>query len=262
MNLDKDSTELTSWLGSFFTFLIFAVISAYIYYKVGVLLNKQDIDILETSNFLALTDDDQINFDKGLNIAVALITDDSDKEELFNDPTIGEIVFNHYKWGKTPDGKHISGRYRIESHPCTREELGLDGDGTNAKFLPINANFRNAVDAQHKKLLCLNREDLMMYGNFQTEKAQLLNVQFVKCHDRTDCKSDKEIKSFLRDSYLFMLSNQVRFDNSEFGKKAIIAESVTTWMIMNTQIQQTIPWKLQTTELELQDLIVDFDEIT
>ncbi len=58
MNLDKDSTELTSWLGSFFTFLIFAVISVYIYYKVGVLIDKQDIDILTTNNFLALTDDD------------------------------------------------------------------------------------------------------------------------------------------------------------------------------------------------------------
>ena len=93
MNLDKDSTELTSWLGSFFTFLIFAVISAYIYYKVGVLLNKEDIDILETNNFLALTDDDQINYDKGFNIAVALT--EYEDTEPFNDPTIGELVFNH-----------------------------------------------------------------------------------------------------------------------------------------------------------------------
>ena len=49
---------------------------------------KRDVDILQTVKYLALTDQDEFNFDQGLNIAVAFTGYDSDTE-LFDDPTIG-----------------------------------------------------------------------------------------------------------------------------------------------------------------------------
>lgn len=127
---------------------------------------KQDVDILQTSNFLALTDDDVINYDKnGFNIAIALSAYNSEREP-FNDPSIGELVFKHYRWGMNADGTLYSGKSRLESHPCSLEELGLDENKSKSRFFPINGNFEASVEFYHKKFLCLNREDLVVYGDF------------------------------------------------------------------------------------------------
>ena len=49
-----------------------------------------------------------------------------DVEEPILDPSYGKIVFNSYSWGQTDET--LAGRTRIESHACTRKELGLDDD--------------------------------------------------------------------------------------------------------------------------------------
>ena len=108
------------------------------------MLFKRDDDILQTVQYLALTDQDEFTFDQGLNIAVAFTGYDSDTEQ-FDDPTIGQVVFNHYKWGENPDGSYSSGRYPIKSHTCTPAELGLEGDPALSKFLPINEKFKGTV---------------------------------------------------------------------------------------------------------------------
>ena len=88
--------------------------------------------------------------------------------ELFDDPTIGQVVFNHYKWGENADGSYSSGRYPIKSHSCTRAELGLEGDPVESKFLPINERFKSTVSLYQKKFLCLDKEDLVMFGDWNS----------------------------------------------------------------------------------------------
>ena len=80
-------------------------------------------------------------------------------------------MFNHYKWGENADGSNFAGRKPLKSHPCTREELGLEGDPSQSKFLPINENFRGNIEFYHKKFLCLEKEDLVVYGDFGTARA-------------------------------------------------------------------------------------------
>ena len=128
---------------------------------------RRDVDILQTVKYLALTDRDEFNFDQGLNIAVAFTGYDSDME-LFDDPTIGQVVFNHFKWGENADGSYSSGRFPIKSHSCTRAELGLEGDSAQSNFLPINERFESTVSLYHKKFLCIDKEDLVMYGDWNT----------------------------------------------------------------------------------------------
>ena len=144
MNLDSGSTQLNSWMGSICSFFLIGIVLAYVYQKVDVLLFKRDVDILQTTAYLALTDQDEFNFDKGLNIAVAFTGYDSDTE-MFDDPTIGQVVFNHYQWGENPDGSYSSGRFPINSHTCSSVELGLEGNPAESKFLPINENFKSTV---------------------------------------------------------------------------------------------------------------------
>ena len=128
---------------------------------------------MQTTIVGALTDDDSFTYDMGLNIAVALTRYDS-VVEPFDDPTVGQVVFNHYKWGPNPDPGEapFSGRYQLKSHYCTREELGLDDDKSKAGFYPYS---NNNVEFYHRKFLCVDKEDIEVYGDWNTNKAQFLN---------------------------------------------------------------------------------------
>lgn len=118
----------------------------------------------------ALTDEDIFTYENGLNFAMAFTAYDGETEP-FDDPTIGQLVFNHYKWGVDSDGKPFSGRYPIKSHKCTREELGLDGDPTKAKFHTVQDGMRENIDFYHKKFLCIDKQDLKLFGDFSSSKA-------------------------------------------------------------------------------------------
>lgn len=87
--------------------------------KFFVLIDKMDVDLLETNLALALTDDYVFEYKNGLNFAIAF-TGFDDNFELFDDPTIGQVVFNHFKWGENADGSTKSGRYLVQHHSCTR----------------------------------------------------------------------------------------------------------------------------------------------
>ena len=138
--------------------------------KLDILIRKDDQQLLQTTIFRALTDNDEFSYDMGFNFAIALTRYDSETEP-FDDPTIGHIQFNHFKWGTNPDGTLFSGRYPIRSHMCTREELGLDGDKSKARFYPVTEGMLPNVDFYHKKFLCIDKEDINMYGDFSTQKA-------------------------------------------------------------------------------------------
>ena len=74
-----------------------------------------------------LDDDATFGLANGFRVAAAL-TSYSDSEPIFDDPTIGEVIFNHYKWGQNPDGSLFADRFKIPTHYCTRQELGLEID--------------------------------------------------------------------------------------------------------------------------------------
>ena len=179
-------------------------------------------------------------------MAVAFTAYDSNPEPIL-DPTYGELVFNHFMWGPQPDGSYTTERRRIKKHTCSREELGLDGDPDKAVFLPIYEDSRDEVDFYSKKFECVDKEDLILYGDYSSYKASQFNVQFIKCHDRPDCKSQEEITAFIRNKFLLILYNQVRFDSTRYEWDSIIHESKIMWLPVNSQVQQTTPFKVLTT---------------
>ena len=67
---------------------------------------------------------------------------------------------------------------------CSREELGLDGS-TNSTFLPIHPGSYGNIDLYRKKFLCVDPEDMYIFGNFESYKARLMNVQLIKCNNET-----------------------------------------------------------------------------
>ena len=74
------------------------------------------------------------------------------------------------------------------------------------------------VNFYHKKLLCPDLDDLVIYGDFNAYTAQQLRVNLVKCHGRPECKSDEEIIEFLADKFLLVVYNQIRFVSDNQGR--------------------------------------------
>jgi len=91
-------------------------------------------------------------------------------------------------------------------------------------------------------------------------------VQFIKCnkelHPDIECKSDEEITEFMRDKWILLLYNQIRFDSNYYGEEAIIQESRIMWVPVNSQIQQSLPFKIMKTKLFLQDESINLDDLT
>lgn len=96
--------------------------------KVGILLERKDVDILTTTQTMHYQDDANFTSANGLNFAIAFTAYDSESEWIL-DPTYGELVVNSYAWG--PDSNSDSTFLEekpIETHICSKEELGLSPD--------------------------------------------------------------------------------------------------------------------------------------
>ena len=59
-----------------------------------------------------------------------------------------------------------------------------------------------------------------------------------------------------------MLSNNIRFQPRLFGSDAVVEESTIRWIPIDTQNQQSLPFKVQTSRINLQDHFVNFDSLT
>ena len=262
MKLDKNTNQIQSHMGSYLSILATLIILAYAYRKADVLIARKDVDILSTINDQAFTQHDIFSYENGLNIAVAFTAYDGDPVTLL-DPTIGQVVFNHFYWGPQDDGTFGSERIPIKSHTCSRVELGLDQDEEGSRFLPIYETSKQEVEFYHRKFQCVDKEDLFLHGDYNSLTANQFNVQLQRCHDRSDCKSEAEIDAYLRNKYLIFFYNQIRFDSRHYGKASIVPESRLNWVQVNTQVQQTIPFKISSTQLYLQDhTFVNLDDLT
>ena len=80
--------------------------------------------------------------------------------------------------------------------------------------------------------------------------------------DRPECKSEAEILDYFSGSWLALLSNQVRFENSILGEQSIIPESRLFWVSINKQLSLVYPFEVKTTMVNLQDELVNLDELT
>ena len=183
--------------------------------KLDVLISKKDVDILSTVKESYFDDKDIFSHRNGLNVAVAFTAYDNEREWIL-DPSFGSLIFNAYSWGPRDDGTYVTERKQLKSHVCTPDELNIshsddddDDDDNKAKFLKARPSSNEFVRANQKKLLCLNKEDIYVYGDFNSYNARQLNIQLVKCKggEKAGCKSDKSILEFFRNKFLVIYSN-------------------------------------------------------
>ena len=137
-----------------------------------------DIVLAVRDNYL--TDSDAFTGRQGMNVAFALTGFDSVRENIL-DPEYASIQFMYSQWEVLEDGEIWSDEFEVESHPCTEEELGLTpGD---SKFMPIHESSLDYMKLYKEKFVCVNQDDLEIYGTFSSKKAKNFRMYLNRCHD-------------------------------------------------------------------------------
>ena len=140
------------------------------------------MDVLSTINDRHFTPEDKINYkNDGFNIAAAFTAFDSETEYIL-DASYGELVFMHYFWGIQENGEYAAGRRRLKTiHNCTQDELGLSEDASTSKFFKTSKQNRDIINTYTKKFVCADESEMEVFGDFNSDNAQLMNIQLIKC---------------------------------------------------------------------------------
>ena len=216
------------------------------------------------------TYEDTFTAEEGLFIAAAL-TEYDDNTEVIEDKQFGELVIEHYGWGY--EGALGTKSTSLKEHYCSDAELGLasqaETDSTGSSIYPIFESSKKEVQTWKKKFKCIPREDLIIWGDYNSAKAQQISVKFEMCDDTKErfkgvtCKEKEEIQKWLQRKFIILLYNQMRFDPKGFHEAAIISESRINYIPISSQVRQIIPFKVEQTNLSLQDYdIIQLDSWT
>ena len=209
MKLDQGQSSLKSVMGTVLSFIYFTIVIGYTVQKFDILISRKDVDIALAVRDNYFGDDDAFKGSAGFNVAIAL-TSFSEERQVELLPEYAELRVEYSIWDVKEDGKIFSDKIKLESHPCSHEELGLTGD--HSKFMPIHETATAYVILFKNKFMCLEQKDLEIYGNFNAKKAKILRAYLDRCHDKEYCKTEKEIDKYMEDKYLLILRNQIRFD--------------------------------------------------
>ena len=94
-------------------------------------------------------------------------------------------------------------------------------------------------------------QPISTYGNFQTESAKILLIIFERCDHglRKTCKSDEELKNWLKDKYLVFAYNKQVFNSTGFKEKAINKYAWIDWLPFDINNSMLTPYTIQQSEL-------------
>ena len=108
----------------------------------------------------------------------------------------GHVSAFYKRWGHPEDGPGTT-YHKIETRPCTKEELGLTDDQSKSKFWAIKESNRAFLNDYYDRLFCFDDDqNLAVRGSFNSGSAQGLSIQFVACDfkNNSTCKSHQEIQ--------------------------------------------------------------------
>ena len=101
-------------------------------------------------------------------MAAALTGYDEDNEGFIGNRKYGELVFEYYGWGNDQDFALEGGR--IGSHPCTKEEVGIE-QGPGTKAFPIHETSIFEVEQYLPNFLCMDEGHPNLWGDYDSSRA-------------------------------------------------------------------------------------------
>lgn len=103
---------------------------------------------------------------------------------------------------------------------------------------------------------------MKIWGDYTSNNARQLRIRLQRCIGKDYCKPLEAINAFLRDKYLLMLHNEIRFDATQYYAESIIAESRTHWFQIKAHGHVSIPLRVTKTHIDLQDYHINLDDLT
>ena len=88
---------------------------------------------------------------------------------MIEEDRYGKLVFEHYGWGN--EEELASDKRQLDYHTCSDEELGFT-QGPDTIIYPIFETSAKEVQTWKKKFKCVNKEDLVIWGDYSSQKAQ------------------------------------------------------------------------------------------
>ena len=77
--------------------------------------------------------------------------------------------------------------------------------------MPIYPFSKEEIAYHQKKMMCIDPSEFIVSGDYNSSKGNQLTAQFIKCNPirnpDIECKSNNEIKRFIRGKYLILLFN-------------------------------------------------------
>ena len=84
------------------------------------------------------------------------------------------------------------------------------------------------------KLKCVSEpEKLAVWGDYDSTEAQNIGIGFFKCDNATStvtCKSEAEIKNWMKDKFLIILTNLNEFVSYRFDENQMMKYSRFYWV--------------------------------
>ena len=240
MKLDDGEDGKRSVAGASCSIFVLVVVILYTYLKVDVLVRRKDVDVLQTVNDYKFSDVDNFTYYDGFNVAVGFTAWDKNESWVL-DPSYGDLVINSLSWGQHENGTFYINRVQLPAHNCTAYELGISRSNDElvnktqyGRFLPFVSNDYD-LELFRQKLICLEKKDMWLHGDFDSNTSRQINFQLRKCKDKPYCRSDQEILEFFSNKYLVILHNQILFDSTKQSEESIKRESRIKWIRINTQ---------------------------
>ena len=92
---------------------------------------------------------------------------------MIEEARYGELVIEQWGWGCGKDGigNDDSCNKQLDYHYCSDEELGFT-PGPNTLIYPIIETSVNEVKTWKKKFKCIKKEEMVIWGDYNSSKAQ------------------------------------------------------------------------------------------
>lgn len=230
------------------------------------------------------SNDDVVSDIKGFNVAFALTKFD-DNFDGIEDEEIGTLKAFYREWGfENSVGATVS---YLDVRDCTYADFHLDEDGNplsdepkiflteNEKdpdgtpvFFPPNEFQVNFVKQYGKKMKCLDNEKIKLQGDYDSTKARQFCIAFEACDpdERAKtgktCKSEDEIKNWMKGKFVVNIENTWTFRQEEYGRKKLTAESQFNWFMLNSSQRSEKSREFTVSGITFQDEFIQLGDWT
>ena len=122
------------------------------------------------------------------------------------------------------------------------------------------------IDNYGGKLQCIdNIDDLRLWGNYNTPDTRNLMIVFDKCNNATSpviCKSDAEIKEWMRFKYILTYFNQKKLVLDKFEEDRVSYLATTSWLALNSESRTDYGFVIDRTHFDLNDGYLSIGSLT